>query len=81
MCPVHMVAGVLVLVGALNWGLVGLFGFNLVTFLLGSMPALERVVYVLVGLSAVLMLFACHCKKCVEACSKDGGCCGGEKKV
>ncbi len=68
MCPVHMVALVLVLVGALNWGLVGLFGFNLVSYLLGSWPMVERVVYVLVGLSAVLMVFGCHCKKCDEAC-------------
>ncbi len=82
MCPVHMVAGVLVLVGALNWGLVGLFGFNLVNYLLGSWPTVERVVYVLVGLGAVAMLFACHCKKCNETCSKEGGsCCGGEKKM
>ena len=82
MCPVHMVALVLVLVGALNWGLVGLFGFNLVNYLLGSWPTAERVVYVLVGLSAILKFFGCHCKKCMEACSKEGGsCCGGEKKM
>ncbi len=81
MCPVHMVAGVLVLVGALNWGLVGLFGFNLVTFLFGTLPMLERIIYVLVGLSAVLMALACSCKKCGEACSKEGGSCCGAKKV
>ena len=80
-CPVHMAAWVLVLVGALNWGLVGLFEFNLVSYLLGSWIMVERAVYVLVGLSAVLMLFACKCKKCMEACSKDGNCCGGEKKM
>ncbi len=71
MCPVHMVSWVLVLVGALNWGLVGLFGFNLVAYLLGGWPMVERVVYVLVGLSAVLMLFAFSCKKCEEACGMD----------
>lgn len=82
MCPVHKVSGVLVLVGALNWGLVGLFGFNLVSYLLGSWPTVERVVYAVVGVSAVLMLMACRCKKCDEACSKEGGsCCGGEKKI
>ena len=48
------------------------FGFNLVNTLLGSMPAVEKAVYILVGLSAVMMLLAGKCKKC-------GGCCGGDK--
>ncbi len=44
---------VLVLVGALNWGLVGLGGWNVVNMVLGGWPGLERLVYVLVGLSAL----------------------------
>jgi uncharacterized protein len=55
MKTVHTVALVLVVVGALNWGLVGLFGFNLVEAILGSMPMIVRVVYILVGVSAVLV--------------------------
>ncbi len=55
MKTVNTIALVLVVVGALNWGLVGLFGFNLVNAILGSMPMIERVVYVLVGVSAVLV--------------------------
>lgn len=51
----HMVAFTLVLVGALNWGLIGLFNFNLVTTLLGSMPSAVMIVYVLIGASAVLV--------------------------
>ncbi len=43
---------VLVLIGALNWGLVGLYKFNLVAFLLGDMTKAARIVYILVGLSA-----------------------------
>lgn len=82
MCPVHMVAMVIVLVGALNWGLVGLLGFNLVNWLFASLPMVERVIYVVVGLSALAMAFGCHCKKCAEACTKAGGtCCGGEHKM
>ncbi|MBP9719122.1 MAG: DUF378 domain-containing protein [Candidatus Levybacteria bacterium] len=50
---VHMVTITLVLVGALNWGLLGLFNFNLVTALLGAWPAVVSLVYVLIGLSAV----------------------------
>ena len=64
----HMLSFILVVVGALNWGLVGLFNFNLVTALLGFMPALERVVYLLVGLSAVY-LAATHADTCT-VCKK-----------
>jgi uncharacterized membrane protein YuzA (DUF378 family) len=46
----------LVIVGALNWLLVGVLSFNLVTAIFGFMPALESLVYVLVGLSGVYML-------------------------
>ena len=44
----------LVIIGALNWGSIGIFGFDLVAFLFGgSGSAFSRVVYTLVGLSAV----------------------------
>ncbi len=68
MCPAHKVSALLVLVGALNWGLVGGFGYNLVNALLGNWPMVERVVYILVGLSALGMLLMGKCKMC--------GCCG-----
>lgn len=44
---------VLVLVGALNWGLVGLLNLNLVEALLGAWPALVQIVYILVGLAGL----------------------------
>ncbi|MCY2931031.1 MAG: DUF378 domain-containing protein [Planctomycetota bacterium] len=50
---VDILAVLLIVVGGLNWGLVGLFGFNLVAFVLGPIPILERIVYVLVGLAAL----------------------------
>lgn len=53
MKALDIVSAILVIVGALNWGLVGLFGFNLVTFLLGAGP-LASIVYVLVGTAGVL---------------------------
>lgn len=56
------VAGVLVLVGALNWGLVGLFGLNVVSAVLGQESFLEKVVYDLVGLSAVWMVWEMYAK-------------------
>lgn len=52
---VSTLAMVLVLVGGLNWGLVGLLDFNLVTTVLGDATAASRLVYDLVGLSAVYM--------------------------
>lgn len=61
-----MATFILVVVGALNWGLVGLFNFNLVTTLVGSWPMVEKLVYVLVGVSAVwqLMTHKKDCKVC-----------------
>ncbi|MBR3693484.1 MAG: DUF378 domain-containing protein [Erysipelotrichales bacterium] len=47
---INMIALTLVIVGALNWGLIGFFGFNLVNFLLGGWPLIERLVYILVGI-------------------------------
>lgn len=43
----------LVIIGGLNWGLVGLFGFNLVDTLFGSTSWFTRLIYILVGVSAV----------------------------
>jgi uncharacterized membrane protein YuzA (DUF378 family) len=49
-----VVVAILLVVGGLNWGLVGLFGFDLVATIFGSeSAALSRIIYVLVGLSAV----------------------------
>lgn len=47
---------ILVVVGGLNWALVGLLNFDLVAAILGEMSLLARIVYVLVGLAAVYML-------------------------
>lgn len=66
----HYAAFLLVVVGALNWGLVGLFDLNLVTWLLGSWPMVEKVVYVLVGLSGLWLLLT-HAKDC-RMCNPKG---------
>ncbi len=49
------IALILLIVGGLNWGLVGAFQFDLVATLFGEGAALSRLVYVLVGLSAVVV--------------------------
>jgi len=53
MKTLDIIFAILLIVGGLNWGLVGLFGFDLVKTILGDMTVLSRVVYILVGLSAV----------------------------
>ena len=50
---ITIVTLLLLIVGGLNWGLVGLFGLDLVAALFGQMSALSRIVYVLVGISAL----------------------------
>ena len=51
------IALLLVIIGGLNWGLVGIFKFDLVATIFGQMSALSRIVYTLVGIAAIYMLF------------------------
>ncbi|MBO7672977.1 DUF378 domain-containing protein [bacterium] len=50
------IAKILVIVGALNWGLVGILDFDLIEKLFGHMSAVSRILYTLVGLSAVFLI-------------------------
>ncbi|MEI7810083.1 MAG: DUF378 domain-containing protein [bacterium] len=76
-CKMHCIIKVLLLVGAINWGLVGLgmifqngnASWNVVHLILGSSYFVEGLVYVLVGAAAVLKIFGCKCMKC-----KGGNC-------
>ncbi|HIK01859.1 TPA: DUF378 domain-containing protein [archaeon] len=54
---IDMAALVLVIIGGLNWGLIAAFQWDLVDALLGSLPTLQRLLYLLVGLSALYMLY------------------------
>ncbi len=47
------VALVLVIIGAVNWGLIGLFRFDLVATIFGEMSAFSRIIYTLVGVSGL----------------------------
>lgn len=67
MKALHMVTFLLVIVGGINWGLVGLFDLNLVSVIFGGFPGLEQLIYVLVGVSAVYLV-ATHMKDC-KVCS------------
>lgn len=59
------IALILLIIGGLNWALVGIFNFDLVAFIFGNLSIVSRIVYVLVGLSAIYMLFVLGklCKK------------------
>jgi uncharacterized membrane protein YuzA (DUF378 family) len=56
MSVLSVIALALLIVGGLNWALVGLFNFDLVAALFGDMSTLSRIVYVLVGVAALIGL-------------------------
>lgn len=53
---IKLISYLLVIIGALNWGLIGTFNLDLVAKLFGDMSILSRAVYILVGLSALASL-------------------------
>lgn len=76
MKALHMIAFILLVIGGLNWLLIGLGGFaggdwNVVHLVLGSIPMLEWLVYVLVGLSAIYEVVT-HKQTC-RMCGMGGG--------
>ncbi len=50
------IALALVIVGAFNWALVGLFGFDLVAFLFGEMSWITRIIYCVIGICGIYLL-------------------------
>lgn len=50
---------VLVIIGAVNWGLVGFFGLDLVAFLFGSMSILSRIIYAVIGICGLYAISYC----------------------
>ena len=53
MKTIDIIALILVIIGAVNWGLIGLFEFNLVDTLFGAMSIVSRIIYILVGISGL----------------------------
>jgi uncharacterized membrane protein YuzA (DUF378 family) len=52
----NVISMILVIIGALNWGLVGLFDFNLVAVIFGFSPILLKLIYIIVGLSGLYQI-------------------------
>ncbi len=55
--PVDLIALILVIIGGLNWGLIGLFDFNVVDAIFGAGSTLSRIVYIIVGLAALYTIY------------------------
>lgn len=53
-----LVAYTLVIIGAINWGLVGAFDFNLVTELFGTTSAISDIIFILVGIAGLYLLYS-----------------------
>ena len=53
MKSLDLIAAMFLFIGGVNWGLIGLFGFNLIEQIFGSMSALTRIIYIVVGISAI----------------------------
>lgn len=51
---IDTIALILIIIGTINWGLIGIFNFNLVDTLFGTMSVLSRIIYTLVGISGLL---------------------------
>ena len=66
-CPICKIAALLAGIGALNWGLVALFNFNLVTRFLGDATTATKAAYIVVGISGLMVLLSffnlCPCQK------------------
>ena len=54
MVILQKIALVITIIGAVNWGLIGLFDFNLVVTLFESVPVLESIIYILVGITGLI---------------------------
>ena len=50
---IDKIALLLVIIGAINWGLIGIFNFNLVETIFGGFSVLSRIIYILVGISGL----------------------------
>jgi len=61
---IDKIAIVLALVGAINWGFIGLLNLDLVKLIFGFLPILQRIVYILVGVAGVYVAFLIGKNKC-----------------
>ncbi len=53
----NLICSILVIIGAINWGLVGAFNLNLVSVLFGPMSILSRIIYIIIGIAGICDIF------------------------
>ena len=68
-CPICKLIGLLLVVGAINWGLIGAIHMNAIERLLGSIPHAVRAAYLLIGIAGVIGVISCV-KACPCGCKK-----------
>ncbi len=71
MCGGHMCSGLLLVIGGINWGLVGVAmlvnetaNWNVINLVFGGVPTLEAIIYIVIGLAGLMMLVKSQCKGC-----------------
>ncbi|MEI6242892.1 MAG: DUF378 domain-containing protein [Chlamydiota bacterium] len=74
---IRFIVLLLIVIGALNWGVYGLFQMDMIQVYLGMYPAIARLVYILVGLSGLYAITFFFCKHIYKGC---GCCCKKEKE-
>ncbi len=67
---IDVIAAILLVIGGLNWGFIGAFDFNLVIWLFGMVSPMMKIVYVLIGLSALWKIFQWNCCQKRWSCKK-----------
>jgi uncharacterized membrane protein YuzA (DUF378 family) len=55
--PADLIALILVIIGGLNWGVIGLFNYNVVDAIFGVGSTISRIIYIIVGLAALYMIY------------------------
>jgi uncharacterized protein len=58
MKELQKIAKILVIIGALNWGLMGLFDLNVITAIFSNMAGFEKIIYALIGISGVSVMLS-----------------------
>ena len=90
-CIPALIGKILLIVGGINWGLVGVGtlmrrDWNVIHALLETIPTVEAIIYILVGVAAIINIFGCRCKKCMASCISCASCdscssCGTDTKA
>ncbi len=70
MKSVNLVAYILVIIGGLNWLLVGIFGWDVGELFGGQSAIVSRIIYIVVGVAAIVKIFGCRYCSCNSCCVK-----------